>query len=93
MNSGTPLRLTRELLLCCCKQRSKHHNDDLYHKTFHFRTFMLNAQEFLLVAGAYFDEVLQFFVLLLQLFEDIDSLGVMATELSIHLLHLLCIFI
>lgn len=54
---------------------------------------MLNAQEFLLVAGAYFDEVLQFFVLLLQLFEDIDSLGVMATELSIHLLHLLCIFI
>lgn len=93
MNSGTPLRLTRELLLCCCVQRGKHHNDDLFHKTFHFGTFILNAQEVLLVAGTYFDEVLQFFVLLLQFFEDIDSLGVMAAELSIHLLHLLCIFI
>lgn len=46
-----------------------------------------------MVSGAYFDKVLEFFVLLLQLFEDIYGLGVVAAELSVYLLHLLCIFI
>lgn len=36
---------------------------------------------------------MELFVLLLQLFEDIYSLSVMAAELSIQLFHLLCIFI
>lgn len=28
MNSGTSLRLTRELLLCCCEQEGKHQNEN-----------------------------------------------------------------
>lgn len=45
------------------------------------------------VGAAYFDKVLKFLILLQQFFEDIHSLCVMAAELSIHLLHCLCIFI
>lgn len=42
--------------------------------------------------SSYFDKVLELFILLLELFEDADGFGVMAAELSIQLLHLLCIF-
>lgn len=83
MNSGTSLRLTRVLLLCCCEE-----NESLV-KHRHSTGKRLRGLE----AGAYFDKVLQFFVLLLQLFEDIDGLGVMAAELSVHLLHLLGVFV
>lgn len=47
----------------------------------------------ILSQAAYFDKVLKLFILLQQFFEDIQSLHVMAAELSIHLLHFLCIFI
>lgn len=43
--------------------------------------------------AAYFDKVLKLFILLQQFFEDIHSFCVMAAELSVHLLHFLCIFI
>lgn len=42
---------------------------------------------------AHFDKDLEFLVLLLKLFEDIDSLSMVTAELSIHLLHLLSVLI
>lgn len=82
MNSGTPLRLTRELLLCCCDE------------TCHFLYLTAKIQRNMIFSwAAYFDKVLKFFILLQQFFENTHSLRVMAAELSIYLLHFLCIFI
>lgn len=89
MNSGTSLRLTRELLLCCCEQEGKHQNENPF--SVDTLTSLKNRRK--LVSVAYFDKVLELFVLLLQLFEDIYSLSVMAAEFSIQLFHLLRIFI
>lgn len=83
MHSGTPLRLTRELLLCCCEQK-------VYSLHIWEQKYDVN---FFLSWAAYFYKVLKLFILLQQFFEDIHSLHVMAAELSIHILHFLGIFI
>lgn len=85
MHSGTPLRLTRELLLCCCWAKSlqfTYLRAKIWCNFFFFKSW-----------AAYFYKVLKLFILLQQFFEDIHSLHVMAAELSIHVLHFLGIFI
>lgn len=54
------------------------------------RCFSVKAQA---LRGSYSDKVLEFLVLLLQLFEDGDGLSVVTAELTVDLLHLLSIFI
>lgn len=88
MNSGTSLRLTRELLLCCCAEKTK--TQDWLLKEESISQVMPSK---IRVLGTYSDKVLKFFVLLLELFENMYSLHVVTAELSIQLLHPLRVLI
>lgn len=87
IHSGTSLLLTRELLLCCCDMSKG--EDYLFSPNI----LPHNSTKQHLRIRAYSDKGLKFLVLLLQLFEDINSLDVVTAKLAIRLLHLLSVFI